>query len=61
MTTQNILRQQKNESLEAYIARIRNMNNEELQEASEAQRTAVLESYRGTTKQSSYKRKVYHK
>lgn len=61
MTTQNILRQQKNESLEAYIARIRNMNNEELQEASEAQRTQVLESYRGTTKQSSYKRKVYHK
>lgn len=61
MTQTNILKQKKGESLEDYVARIKSMTNEEIQEASENQRTAVLESYRKASKPSSYKRKVYHK
>lgn len=59
--TKNLLTQQRGESLEAYIARIKNMTNEEIQEASENQRTQVLESYKKASKPSSYRRKVYHK
>lgn len=61
MTTQNILKQMKSETMEQYIARIRNMSQEEQIEASENQRTSVLARYAGTTKTNNYRRKVYHK
>ena len=61
MTTQNILRQQKNESLEAFITRVRNLSAEEREEAAELQRQQVLDAYHKNTKTSDYKRKVYHK
>ena len=57
----NILTQRKNESLEAYVARIKSMSDEAIQEAAEQQRAQVLDNYLKNTKQSSYKRKVYHK
>lgn len=59
--TKNLLTQQRGESLEAFIERVRSMSNEERVEAAERQRTAVLEGYHNTTKESNYKRKVYHK
>ena len=59
--TNNTLRQMKGESLESYIARIRNMNNEELQEAAELQKAQVMAEYERNSKTSNYKRKVYHK
>lgn len=59
--TNNTLRQMKGESLESYIARVRAMSNEERVEAAEQQRTAVLDAYHKSAKQSDYKRKVYHK
>ena len=61
MTNKNTLTQQKGESIEVFIARVRNMNNEERLEAAERQRAAVLEGYHNTSKESNYKRKVYHK
>ena len=61
MMTKNTLTQKREESLEQYIARIKSMTNEEIQNAAEAQRVDVLESYRKATKPSSYKRRVYHK
>lgn len=59
--TKNLLTQQRGESLEAFITRVRNMSAEERLNAAEQQRTAVLEGYHNTSKQSDYKRKVYHK
>ena len=59
--TNNTLRQMKGESLEAYIARVRNMNNEELMEATERQSEQVFNNYHNSSKPSNYKRKVYHK
>ena len=59
--TKNLLTQRRGESLEAFITRVRAMSNEERLEAAEQQRTAVLEGYHNTSKQSDYKRKVYHK
>ena len=61
MTNKNVLTQMKGESLEAFIARVRAMSNEERLNAAEQQRTAVLDAYHKNTKQSDYKRKVYHK
>ena len=61
MTNNNSLHQRRGETLEQYIARIKSMTNEEIQNAAEAQRVDVLESYRKATKPSSYRRKVYHK
>lgn len=61
MTNKNSLTQMRGESLEAFIARVRAMSNEERLEAAEQQRTAVLEGYHNTSKESNYKRKVYHK
>ena len=58
----NILTQRKNESLEAYVARIKSMSSEEIIAAAEQQRSQVLNNYsQNNTKPSSYKRKVYHK
>lgn len=57
----NVLNQRKGETLEQYVERIRSMNSEERLNAAEQQRTAVLEGYHNTTKESNYKRKVYHK
>ena len=57
----NVLSQRKGETLEQYVQRIKNMNNEEIMEAAERQRSAVLEEYHSTSKESNYKRKVYHK
>ena len=59
--TKNLLTQQRGESLEAFITRVRNMSAEERLNAAEQQRTAVLEGYQKASKPSSYKRKVYHK
>lgn len=57
----NILNQQKGETFEHWIERVRNMSNEERIEAADNQRTSVLAGYAGSTKTSNYKRKVYHK
>lgn len=57
----NVLQQRRGESMEAFVERVRSMSNEERVEAAEQQRTAVLEGYHNTTKESNYKRKVYHK
>ena len=61
MTNYNSLNQRRGESLEAYVARVKAMTNEELVEASERQRAQVLAEYEKNSKQSDYKRKVYHK
>ena len=61
MTQTNILKQRKGESLEAYVARIKSMSDEAIQEAAEQQREQVIENYKKASKPSSYKRKVYHK
>ena len=57
----NVLKQRKNESIEEYVARIKAMSNTEILEASEAQRQQVLDNYLKNSKQSDYKRRVYHK
>lgn len=59
--TKNLLTQQRGESLEAFITRVRNMSAEEREEAAELQRQQVLDAYHKNTKTSDYKRKVYHK
>lgn len=61
MMTKNVLSQRRGESLEDYIARIKAMSNEEIQEAAENQRNEVLNNYQKASKPSSYKRRVYHK
>ena len=61
MTNNNVLTQRKGETLEQYIARVRAMSSEEIQEASEQQKAQVLNGYQKATKPSSYRRKVYHK
>lgn len=57
----NALYQMRGESLEQFVERVRNMNSEERFEAAERQRNAVLDGYHNTSKQSDYKRRVYHK
>lgn len=59
--TNNTLRQMKGESLEQYIARVRSMTSEEIQEATERQSEQILNNYHKSAKPSDYKRKVYHK
>lgn len=61
MTNKNSLTQMRGESLTAFIERVRSMSAEERLEAAERQRSAVLDGYHNTSKQSDYKRKVYHK
>ena len=57
----NVLSQRKGETLEAYVARIKSMSDEAIQEAAEQQRAQVLAEYEKNSKASDYKRKVYHK
>lgn len=59
--TKNLLTQQRGESLEQFVERVRAMSSEERLEASERQRAQVLAEYEKNSKQSDYKRKVYHK
>ena len=61
MTNKNVLTQMRGESMEAFIERVRNMSNEEKLAAAELQRNQVLDGYHNTSKESNYKRKVYHK
>lgn len=59
--TNNALKKQRNESLEQYIMRVRAMSSDEINEAAELQRQKKLAEYRDNSKESNYKRKVYHK
>ena len=59
--TKNLFTQQRGESLEAFITRVRNMSAEEINEASELQKAQVMAEYERNSKTSNYKRKVYHK
>lgn len=59
--TKNLLTQQRGESLEQFVERVRAMSSEERVEAAELQRNQVLDGYHNTSKESNYKRKVYHK
>lgn len=59
--TKNLLTQQRGESLEQFVERVRAMSSEERVEAAELQRNQVLDGYHNTSKQSDYRRKVYHK
>ena len=61
MTTKNSLTQMKGESLEQFVERVRNMSNEEREEAAELQKAQVMAEYERNSKTSNYKRKVYHK